>query len=191
MFYFPLKPTRITLTSELFEKTSNDCNYICQKKKNGWRVQVHKNNDVIEIYTRHKIRIEPLILECDWKKVYERLNQSLNCSQCILDGEFLHRRSSIKEALYFWDIFELNNKVLKESYQTRKQQLGLILTPQDKLELSQDVETNFKDVWNCLEDEVDEGLVIKDLREPLYISYSKTIKSARQFKLLRNDIRNR
>lgn len=189
-FYYPLKPTRITLDSPLFQETSKSENFIAQKKKNGWRIQIHKENDKVEIYTRHKKRIEPLILEVEWGNIYRNLLESIKCQNCILDGEFLHRRSSIKEHIYLWDVFFLNNEEVKKPYVDRKRLLEENVSNGIRIEISKDYKFDFRSLWDSLEDDVDEGIVIKDITEPLYVSYDKTIKSHRQFKILRDDVRN-
>lgn len=188
-FYYPLKPTRITIDSFLFEKCESDPNYILQIKKNGWRVQIHKDGDKVEFYTRHNKRLESIVQDADWNLLTETV-LNLNVESIIIDGEFLHRRGVLKNTIYVWDAFELNRQKIRKPYEQRKEILEQVVPRSDNILVVKDYHNNFLDVWNRLIEEEDEGIVIKDLRELPYISHSKTIKSGKQFKILLDDKRN-
>ena len=194
-FYYPLKPTRISIDSDLFKKCNLDPNFILQIKKNGWRVQIHKDGDKVEFYTRHNKRLESIADNADWKLLKDLVLNNIKANSTIIDGEFLHRRGLIKNTLYIWDLFLLNNEQLKLPYKERKNILDSIIVSHNNLYVAQDYRDNFKQVWDNIDldtIEENEGIVIKDTREPLFISYNepKNQKSARQFKILLEDKRN-
>jgi ATP-dependent DNA ligase len=189
-FYYPLKPTRITIDSNLFKKCESDLNYILQVKKNGWRTQIHKDKDRVEFFSRHNNKLESIAQDADWKMLTNLILNNVKAESCILDGEFLHRRGSLKNTIFVWDIFEHNQELVRKPYSERKQLLESIVTPSSNLFISKDHNNNFIEVWNNLVEEEDEGVVIKDLRELLYVSFNKTIESPRQFKILLEDKRN-
>ena len=189
-FYYPLKPTRITIDSSLFKKCESDSNYILQVKKNGWRTQIHKDKDKVEFFSRHNNKLESIAQDADWKMLTELVLNNIKAESCILDGEFLHRRGSLKNTIYVWDIFEHNHELVRRPYKERKQLLESNVALNSNLIVSKDYNDNFLQVWNELINEEDEGVVIKDLRELLYVNFTKTVESPRQFKILLEDKRN-
>ena len=189
-FYYPLKPTRITIDSDLLKRCESDLNFILQVKKNGWRVQIHKDGNKVEFFSRHNNKMEPIAQDADWN-LLTNLVLAIKAESCILDGEFLHRRGSLKNTIYVWDIFEYNNELVRKPYRDRKLLLESIITNSNNLIVSKDYSNNFLQVWNSLIAEEDEGIVIKDLREQLYVNFDKTINSARQFKALLEDKRGK
>lgn len=183
-FYYPLKSTRISIDSDLFKRCDLDPNFILQIKKNGWRIQIHKEGNDVKFWTRHKIKMEELVLDADWKML-KTIVQNIKVESCILDGEFLHRRGKLKNTIYLWDIFELDGIPVNKPYGERKALLDSIVLPYNNFFTAKDYVTNFKQIWDNLEDpEENEGIVLKDTRERLYIDYNKTIKSSKQFKIL-------
>lgn len=191
-FYYPLKPTRISIDSNLLQRCDKDPNFILQVKKNGWRVQIHKDGEDIKFFTRHNESLERIVKEADWNLLRDLIKNNVDAKSAIIDGEFLHRRGSLKNTLYVWDIFEHNNEQVKHIYKDRKQLLDNIVTSSDNIYVAQDYNSNFIDVWDDLTSpEENEGIVIKDLREMLYINFNKTIESAKQFKILLEDKRNK
>lgn len=189
-FYFPSKPTRISIDSALFTQCSNDPNFVAQRKKDGWRIQLHKLDNEITLFTRHKRPLPPLIGDVDWSSIRKMLVNNIHCGSCIIDGEFMHRRSTLKETFYVWDIFELEGKRLMNSYHHRKETLSNIITPTATLQVLEDYSTDFISLWQSLDRSLDEGIVIKDLRESLNVNFCKTTKSPRQYKILLDDPRN-
>lgn len=189
-FYFPLKPTRISIESSILKDCNTDPNFIAQKKKDGWRVQIQKSGNNILLLTRHNKPLEPMISDIDWEEMKQMIVRSIRCQSCIIDGEFLHRRGREKRSFYLWDMFELNGKKLSLPYLERKEILNLNINSTQNFQILHDYKKDFLELWQSLDNELDEGIVIKDLREPLYINYSKTIKSSRQYKILLNDPRN-
>jgi ATP-dependent DNA ligase len=175
----------------LFVKCDADDNFIAQVKKNGWRVQIHKDHDDVKFYSRHNKRLESLIPQCDWKTLTNLVINNIKQQSVILDGELLYARTDIKNVIYLWDIFETDDQQLDICYRDRKQILNQIVTNNEQLYVATDYNNNFIDVWNRLKQQQDEGIVIKDLNERLYINFNKTIESSRQFKILKDDIRNK
>lgn len=189
-FYFPTKPTRISIDSTVFSQCEKDPFYVAQRKKDGWRIQIHKSGSNILIYTRHNKLLFPLISDVNWNTMRSQIAESIECDSCILDGEFMHRRSTQKETFYLWDIFELSSKPLKLPYQSRYAELTRIITNSSTIQILDNYHSNFHELWSSLDRTVDEGLVIKDIRESLSINFSKTTKSPRQYKILLDDPRN-
>lgn len=189
-FYYPLKPTRITIDSDLLRRCESDPNFILQIKKNGWRTQIHKDGSKVEFFSRHNNKLESVAQDADWKLLTDLVLNNVKANSCVLDGEFLHRRGNLKSTIFVWDIFEYNNEQVRSQYKDRKQLLESIVTPSSNLLVSKDYVDNFLQVWDNLVENEDEGIVIKDLREQLYINFSKTIESSRQFKILLEDKRN-
>ena len=190
-FYFPQKPTRITSESSVFKDCEEDSNYVAQKKKDGWRVQIHIENGEVTFFTRHNRRLEPIVAELDWNEMAKLFLDNVKCDSCIIDGEFLHRRTDKwKATFYVWDLFELNGERLRKPYRYRKHLLDRLVSPTPNLMISKDYYGNFIELWKSLDLSVDEGIVIKDLNEPLYVNFNKTINSPRQFKMLLDDPRN-
>ena len=190
LFYFPLKPTRISIESSVFKTCDADPNFIAQKKKDGWRIQIHKLGSEIKLFTRHNRPLEGMISDIDWEEVKNMIGESVGSHSCILDGELLHRRGKEKESFYLWDIFEKDNKRLSLPYEERKIILNSLISSSSNFQVLEDYKSGFYNLWESLNDEADEGIVIKDLREPLYVSFSKTTKSPKQYKILLKDPRN-
>jgi len=192
-FYYPLKPTRITIDSSILNRCENDNNFIAQIKKNGWRVQIHKDGDKIEFYSRHNKRMEPMIEDCNWNLLRELVLNNIKKDSVIIDGEMMHRRGELKSTIFIWDMFEMDGKALRFSYKERKDILESIIIPNSNIILIENVREGFKDLYyNLKNPEENEGIVIKDIREPLFISYNKLSNdhSPKQFKLLLSDRRN-
>jgi ATP-dependent DNA ligase len=189
-FYFPTKPTRISIDSQIFALCDKDNNFVAQRKKDGWRIQIHKSGSQILIFTRHKKLLFPLVPEVDWNVLCSDLLKHIQADSCIIDGEFMHRRTAQKETLYVWDLFELEGKRARLPYFERKALLSQIVLPCRTLNVLEDYSSNFAKLWHSLDRSLDEGLVIKDLREQLVVNFNKTIKSPRQYKILLDDPRN-
>lgn len=187
-FYYPSKPTRISIDSDLFEECDRDPFFILQTKKNGWRIQIHKDHNHIELYSRHNKRLERIVPDANWELLSRDIQNNVKATSCILDGEFLHRRGNKKNTIYLWDIFELNSKTLRRIYSERKHLLNRMVSPTENLLILKDHQSGcFKKVWDNLSNpEENEGIVLKDIREELFVSYRKTTKalSPRQFKIL-------
>jgi ATP-dependent DNA ligase len=192
-FVYPFKSQRISVDSDIFTKCSEDENFILQIKKNGWRVQIHKDREDVKFFTRHNKRMETLV-DADWKKLTSLVLENIKAESIILDGEFMHMRGSIKNTIFLWDVFYYNgNYCSSSSYKERKDLLSKIVAPDVQLQISQDYQSNFQQVWEELSNkEEDEGVVIKDLREKLKVAHTKLSndKSPRQFKVLLEDKRN-
>jgi ATP-dependent DNA ligase len=135
-----------------------------------------------------------IMVDADWKKLTSLVLENVKAESTILDGEFMHMRGSLKNTIFLWDIFLYNGSLCSGlTYKERKELLTKIITPDLQLQVSQDYENNFLSVWDSLQNkEEDEGVVIKDLREKLRVSYTKLSndKSPRQFKVLLEDKRN-
>jgi len=193
-FYYPIKPTRITVDSDIFKRCNQDSNFILQIKKNGWRVQIHKDGTNVEFFTRHNKRLESIAADANWDLLRGLVIANVKAHSTILDGEFLHRRGKIKSTIHVWDIFEYNNQIVKKRYKERKHLLNSIVESSHNLQVSKDFNSGeFKKIWDNLNNpEENEGVVIKDIRELLYIQYRKPSKgiSPKQFKILLDDKRN-
>jgi ATP-dependent DNA ligase len=192
-FLFPSKPNRISIDSTIFESCDKDPNFILQIKKNGWRVQIHKEGSEVQFFTRHNKRLEPLVEDADWTTLRNTILK-IKANSIILDGEFLHRRGSLKNHLYVWDVFLHNNQLLSnQSYKQRKELLNSLIVNDQYIQVAQDFISSFRSIWDQLTNiEEDEGVVLKDLREKLIVRYVKPSddKSPRQFKILLEDKRN-
>lgn len=189
-FYFPTKPTRISIDSSIFAQCERDPNFIAQRKKDGWRIQIHKSGDSVQIFTRHNRPLPPLVSDVDWDSTKRLIAGSIDCESCVLDGEFMHRRSLQKETFYLWDIFELNSKPVKLSYEKRQNELTRIIHSSSTFQVLENHHSNFYELWSSLDRTRDEGLVIKDIRESLNINFKRTTKSPRQYKILLDDPHN-
>lgn len=191
-FMYPLKPNRITIDFPLFEECSKDPNFILQIKKNGWRVEIHKEGDDVIFYTRHKKRMEKIVDDADWEMLRNEVRK-IDAESCIIDGEFMHRRGERKNTIFMWDLFLLDGKHYKKPYEERIAKLREIVTPGPNFIILDDYVDNFREVWDALDDiEENEGIVIKDKREKLRVLYAKpsSDKSPKQFKILLKDKRN-
>ena len=191
-FYYPLKPIRITIDSSVFINCNQDDNYILQVKKNGWRVQIHKDGDDVKFFTRHNKRMEPMIADADWEMLRQLVRDNVKADSVVCDGEMLHRRGDLKNTIYLWDIFELNNEIVSQPYFERKQILNSIVVNHFNFYVAEDYESGtFQQVWDKLFNiQEDEGVVIKDRREKHFINYKESHKSSKQFKILLEDKRN-
>ncbi len=190
-FMYPTKPNRITVDSPLFTNASIDPNFVLQIKKNGWRCLIHKLGDTVEFYSRHKKRMEPIVMDANWEAFADEVRK-LEVESCIADGELMHRRGNIKNKIYLWDLFYVDGQIFRKPYGERKARLDSITPELNHLAVVEDHVDNFLQIWENLSDpKENEGLVIKDLREPVPVLYSEpSKKSARQFKILLDDQRN-
>lgn len=191
-FYYPLKPIRITIDSSVFINCNNDNNFILQIKKNGWRIQIHKEGSDVKFFTRHNKRMEPIVQDADWEMLRQLVINNVKANCAIIDGEFLHRRGDLKNTIYIWDVFEVNKEPVDKPYSERKEFLESLIINHPNLYVAKDYSSgSFKQIWDQLYNiQEDEGIVIKDRREKLLINYKESKKSSKQFKILLEDKRN-
>lgn len=188
-FVYPFKSKRTFVDSDIFAKCNLDPNFILQVKKNGWRIQIHKDKEDIKFFTRHNKRMETLV-DADWDTLRKLVSTKIKADSAILDGEFMHMRGSLKNTIFLWDVFYYDGEYSSLPYGERKSLLDGIVESSELLQVLPSYSSNFEDVWKSLSNkEEDEGIVMKDLRERLKVTHTKLSndKSPRQFKVLLSD----
>lgn len=170
-YFYPPKPTLITITQPMFRKLENDPDYVAELKLNGTRLELHVFNDGerFQFWSRHGEKIknyEPS------KELLDHLRRVNWEGDCVVDGELMHFKTiHIKHRVVLWDVFIWNGEYVGEKpYKDRRailegafgnlSFLDLYINPQWK--------SGFKEIFDreTKKNEV-EGLVMKSLKAKL------------------------
>jgi len=174
---------RLSSLEEILEKLGGEC--ACEYKYDGERLQIHKEQDTIRLYTRN---LENTTFQypdvCDLIKRIKAENVVIEGECVAIDaetGDLLpfqtlmrrRRKYSIKEAIkkypicvYVFDILKLEDEDLLEiDYQIRRAQLEEIVTESDQIKLATRIISNnvgeIQDFFDTAIDAGCEGIMAK------------------------------
>lgn len=188
----PVKPMLAQLAPPLNEIIPEMGVTICETKYDGIRLQVHRNNDEIKIFTRRLENITNALPE-----IVNLFDEYLPHENYIVEGEviatkngkplpfqnILHRvrrKYNVEEAienvplkLYLFDILFYINPMIDEPLSTRRKTLeSIVNTTADEMNLSTMIvgtQDNIAEIQDLFEKSIKqnhEGIMIKDASEP-------------------------
>lgn len=188
----PVKPMLAQLSSD-YKITINEMGYtLCETKYDGIRVQIHREDDEINIFTRRLENITPAVPE-----ITEYIKKAIKPSNFIVEGEIIvtqegkpisfqyilqrvrrkydieRLREQIPLTLYLFDVLYYQKPTLDEPLKDRRKLLEEIVDViPGKLELSKQVKVTPQDSEKALNlfnesiDEGHEGVMLKNPNAP-------------------------
>lgn len=176
---YGIKPYEIDIKSPLIEEKSQDSNYCCELKYNGWRVQLVSDD------TGH----------CSFYSTSGR-NLNLNLSDLIIkpntqiDCEWVNNRTKdVKNQLRPFSILRYDSEICEMNEISRRNLLQEIFPDSlfisgMRIDLIERFNTDFIKVFHQYRDnKLIEGIVIKKLDANLEYSYKKQIKTVTWLKI--------
>lgn len=179
MYFYPAKPTLITLHQQLFQDLNSDPDYVAELKYNGDRLELitPDGGKTWQWWNRY----EALFHFTPTPKLLESLRPLKLKGWCQLDGELLdHRTKGVKQTPVLFDVIVFDGKVQMETFNVRRNRLWEIFgTPEEIYDTPEQGVVNIAPQWNAGEfrDVYDlytriewvEGLVMKNLRSKLIV----------------------
>lgn len=188
----PVKPMLAQLSPD-YRVSIKEMGYaLCETKYDGIRVQIHRQNDDINIFTRRLENISPAVPE-----ITEYIKKAIKPSNFIVEGEIIvtkegkpisfqyilqrvrrkydieRLRNEIPLTLYLFDVLYYQKPILDEPLKDRRNLLEEIIEViPGKLELSKQVKVTPQDADKALDlfnesiGEGHEGLMLKDPNAP-------------------------
>lgn len=188
----PVKPMLAQLSPD-YRVSIKEMGYaLCETKYDGIRVQIHRQNDDINIFTRRLENISPAVPE-----ITEYIKKAIKPSNFIVEGEIIvtkegkpisfqyilqrvrrkydieRLRNEIPLTLYLFDVLYYQKPILDEPLKDRRNLLEEIIEViPGKLELSKQVKVTPQDTDKALDlfnesiGEGHEGLMLKDPNAP-------------------------
>lgn len=175
-YFFPEKPTLVSIEQDIFNMMSQNDNWIAEPKYNGSRLQLHLQNGKPEFWSRHgeKLAYQPTDEILD--KIKRLFPQK---GYYLFDGELLHNKVvGVRNKIIIYDVYIKNNELLIGTpFRERRQFLESFLIPQIGIPLQ--YKTDFKTIFNMIvaESEEFEGLVMKNQKGQLDLGRSSGQKS--------------
>lgn len=201
----PVKPMLAQLSPGISESVEELGWAICETKYDGIRVQIHRHDDQIDIFTRRLENVSKALPE-----ISDYINKTLPHQDLIVEGEIIASRdgkpisfqymlqrvrrkyevdkmiSQVPLTLYLFDVLYYDGPVLDEPLKNRRKILESIVTPdQGKVELSTEVDVTPEQIEkanNLFETSIadgHEGIMIKDPNAP----YMPGIRGKKMLKL--------
>jgi len=170
-YFYPEKPTLITLDQPLFQTVSDDPNWVAEFKYNGSRCELHNINGKFEFWDRHG---KKLVFSPDENMLTALNSTKFPSGYNLFDGELRHNKViGVRNMLVLYDVHIWNGEVLiNKSFEYRRALLESVLSIGTKpLSITQQFNTDFDATYKLavLNDEL-EGLVMKNLKGNLDIS---------------------
>lgn len=187
----PVKPMLAQLSPGIEESINEMGEAICETKYDGIRMQVHRKDDEITIFTRRLENITKAVPE-----VVDKIYESFPNENFIAEGEIIatrngeplsfqnilrrvRRKYNIEEAIdsvplkvYLYDLLYFKKPLIDEPIKKRREVLENIVKVDEKVNLSKRLyatSENVDEAINLFEDSLNEGhegIMIKDLKEP-------------------------
>lgn len=154
IYIYPNKPNWIDKQDiKLYEKP----NWIAERKKNGWRCLAYRNQNNLELWTRHHTLIPDLL-----PKTRSLLMQLT--LDTVIDGELIDKRTKdVKDEYYAFDILFFEGKPLVNvPWKERRkilENLNLIVG----MELSEPINLGKRMLYDMAVKDGDEGIVLKEI----------------------------
>jgi ATP-dependent DNA ligase len=183
-YFYPEKPTLISIDQPLFEMVNNSPSWIAEKKYNGCRLQLHYLNGQFQFYGRHGIRLKFEVGE-ELKDPLDKLNLK---GYCLFDGELRNNKvKGVSQKIIFYDIFIWENELLwKMPFRQRRDILNTLFEIESEpIGLTKQFDCDFVELFNRITDDEIEGLVIKNLQGKLDLGKKKSNDSAWMVKIRR------
>lgn len=187
----PVKPMLAQLSPGIEESINEMGEAICETKYDGIRMQVHRKDDEITIFTRRLENITKAVPE-----VVDEIYESFPNENFIAEGEIIatrngkplsfqnilrrvRRKYNIEEAMdsvplkvYLYDLLYFKKPLIDEPIKKRREILENIVRVDEKVNLSKRLyatNENVNEAIKLFEDSLNEGhegIMIKDVKEP-------------------------
>ena len=173
-YIFPCNPKEIKADSVLLKMLDNDPAWIAEVKKNGWRCLTVKDDDVLQLWTKHKTTVTQGNID-DIKDALFDLPEGT-----VLDGELItfKRIKGQADGMYLFDVLQYRGEPLwNKPYFERRGILEIIakehLAGCPRIELAQpQIENKVKMYWDSITTPVNEGIVLKKIDSKYPINYT-------------------
>jgi len=156
MFYFPPRPEVKIPADALpsYEKLG----WIAQLKKNGTCQVINIDADGnVEFKTRHNEANK------QWTPTREIIEFFAKFPSSVFIAELLHNKTkTVKDKMYVFDVVKFAGKELQGSTLADRLRLLFNIEASEQVLISEVIFENFRDVFNNLSSEEDEGLVLKN-----------------------------
>lgn len=199
-FFYPPQPTRLWPNAPLFKRLDNDPNWIGEIKMNGWRLEIHKENDKLLFYNRHGTIID-INSDIFLPKFAKVPNDS------ILDGELVHfRTKDTKNKIVLWDVMFWAGRDIRKCILDERRSFLNAFEKDDYLSVGNDdillqsippsvtqiktQKTNLIKFYETVikrNSPLEEGIVIKNINSPYESSLKRTFDTAQWFKIKKID----
>jgi ATP-dependent DNA ligase len=183
LYYYPNRPILLSPNSPEVEIKSQDPNWTAEIKYNGDRLCLHYSDDLQGASAcSHKSftfygRLNNILKYQPSKELLDQL-LSLNLpKETQLDGELMHKHTTdIKHKIFFYDIYVLKGKDVREDLKTRREILhDLIKSKLPNIEITEVFPTNFRQKFEeVTKIHENEGLVMKDIRGKIQFTTNKS-----------------
>ena len=174
-YYYPCLPQRLEPSSPYFDELDNNKDWIAEVKKNGWRCMVYRNDNDVNLWTRHQTLVKEPLIEL---KLFMK---SILPPDTILDGELIHYRTKDdKGRLYLFDIIMLAGKLLVNLPLTERRVIleKVVGKVPSFIELSQWTQIGKKNLYHkSIEGDLNEGIVLKKLSSQYPVSDRKCLEN--------------
>lgn len=181
-YFYPERPRLIHIEQPLFASLDVNPNWVAEPKKNGQRLVLHYINNQFQFWGRHA---DPLTY-----KPNEELSQALQALNLTgywqFDAELRHNKTKgIQHQIMLFDVFVCQNTLLLEIPFWQRRELleqqhlteGISLSTQYR-------QTNLKELYyQLIQDEENEGLVLKNRYGVLNLGRTKGMDSAWMYKV--------
>jgi len=184
IYFYPEKPILISKDQELFQKISENPDWIAEKKYNGNRLELHYLNGKFLWWNRHnqKFSFNPD------KELLEVLHTLPLKGYCVFDGELRNNKvTGIKQKIMLFDTLIWNGELLSTPFIERRKILSnMISVDGDPVGIPYQFQDNFNSVFsNVIQDKEIEGLVFKKLSGKLNLSRKSNQESRWMYKVRR------
>jgi hypothetical protein len=192
LYFFPNKPILINPDNKIVLEKSFDTNWSAEIKKNGTRLCLWKSksdslkyksyNDFI-FWNRHKIilKYEPCV------ELLDELNSFDIPDGTHIDAELLHfKTKDTKNVIYIYDLYRYKGEQVFETLDVRRKMINEIFKNNTRhVQVAHVYEQeNFKELYDKVtQEDINEGLVLKDKRSSIVWSLKTCLEVAWQFKI--------
>lgn len=178
-YFYPEKPTLVSIEQEIFEMMSDDSKWIAEPKYNGARLQLHIMDGRPEFWDRHGnlLAYQPTDeIRDEIKNLFPQKGYYL------FDGELRHNKVvGVRNMMMIYDSLICDGELMiGVPFSVRRKYLERFLTVgAEPIGIPVQYETDFKTVFNTLVAENDEfeGLVMKNQKGMLNLGRSSGQKS--------------
>ena len=180
-YFYPEKPTLVSIEQEIFQIMSRDPNWIAEPKYNGARCELHLMDGRPEFWDRHgkQLAYQPT------EEILDEIARLFPTDgYYVFDGELRHNKViGVRNKLMIYDIHIMNNQLLLGlPFSERRHFLEMfrfLTVGAEPIGLPVQYKTDFRNVFNTLvaDNEEFEGLVMKNLNGHLELGRSSGQKS--------------
>ena len=200
MYFYPAKPTLITLRQPLFQKLNSNPDYVGELKYNGDRLELitPDGGKTFQFWNRHggRFKFDPSA------RLLESLDRLDLEGWCQLDGELIdHKTKTVKKTVVLWDVIVYNGELQLKLYEERRELLWEIFgKPEEVFDMPEEGVVNMTPQWPAgeFQEVYDtytkvawiEGLVIKDKKARLIVGRTSCPDVTTMYKVRKAQVTN-